>query len=85
MKTDNSASKPASHNMERLMSQYQHADPMAAEALVDLLSPKFYRFFPADRVTHLKRKTCYRICGYAFTGRGTLIIRMSHCCLGCMR
>jgi RNA polymerase sigma-70 factor, ECF subfamily len=27
------------------MSQYQQADPMAAEALVDLLGPKFYRFF----------------------------------------
>ena len=27
------------------MSQYQQADPIAAEALVDLLGPKFYRFF----------------------------------------
>jgi RNA polymerase sigma-70 factor (ECF subfamily) len=35
------------------MSQYQQADPIAAEALVDLLSPKFYRFFssrPGDTV-----------------------------------
>ena len=27
------------------MSQYQQADPMAAAALVDMLGPKFYRFF----------------------------------------
>lgn len=45
MQTANSASKSARHNMERLMSQYQQADPMAAAALVDLLGPKFYRFF----------------------------------------
>ncbi|MGD0446968.1 MAG: RNA polymerase sigma factor [Edaphobacter sp.] len=45
MQTANSASKSAGHNMERLMSQYQQADPMAAAALVDLLGPKFYRFF----------------------------------------
>jgi RNA polymerase sigma-70 factor, ECF subfamily len=31
--------------MERLMSQYQQADPMAAAALVDLLGPKFHRYF----------------------------------------
>jgi RNA polymerase sigma-70 factor (ECF subfamily) len=45
MQTVNSASKSARHNLERLMSQYQQADPMAAEVLVDLLGRKFYRFF----------------------------------------
>jgi RNA polymerase sigma-70 factor (ECF subfamily) len=45
MQTAKSASKSAGHNMERLMSQYQQADPMAAAALVDLLGPRFYRFF----------------------------------------
>jgi RNA polymerase sigma-70 factor, ECF subfamily len=47
MQTAKSASKSKSsdRNMERLMSQYQQADSMAATALVDLLGPKFHRYF----------------------------------------
>jgi RNA polymerase sigma-70 factor (ECF subfamily) len=45
MQTAKSASKSSGRNMERLMSQYQQADPVAAAALVDLLGPRFHRYF----------------------------------------
>jgi RNA polymerase sigma-70 factor (ECF subfamily) len=40
--------RPAGPDIELLMSQYQGADPAAAAALVELLSPQLYRFFASQ-------------------------------------
>ena len=45
MPLDAGASASTSAEMEQLMRQYQQADPAAAAALVELLSPQLYRFF----------------------------------------
>lgn len=37
-----------SPNLEQLMSRYQQADPAAATALIELLSPPLYRFFASQ-------------------------------------
>lgn len=38
----------ATPSLEELMARYQQADPEAAAALVDLLSPRLYRFFASQ-------------------------------------
>jgi RNA polymerase sigma-70 factor (ECF subfamily) len=42
------AAAPTSPDVEQLMRQYQQADPAAAAALVDLLSPQLFRFFASQ-------------------------------------
>ena len=48
MPSDVRLSASPSPNLEQLMSQYQQADPGAATALIELLSPPLYRFFAAQ-------------------------------------
>jgi len=42
------AAAPTSPDVEQLMRQYQQADPAAAAALVELLSPQLFRFFASQ-------------------------------------
>src|SRR5271156_4288809 len=48
MQSGESASVSATPDLEQLMKQYQQADPAAAAALVELLSPQLYRFFASQ-------------------------------------
>jgi RNA polymerase sigma-70 factor (ECF subfamily) len=48
MQSDAGATAPARPDMQHLMRRYQQADPAAAAALVDLLSPQLYRFFASQ-------------------------------------
>src|SRR5271154_1683093 len=48
MQIDESASASTTPEIEQLMKQYQQADPAAAAALVELLSPQLYRFFASQ-------------------------------------
>src|SRR5277367_1669943 len=48
MQSGQSASASTTPEIEQLMKQYQQADPAAAAALVELLSPQLYRFFASQ-------------------------------------
>jgi RNA polymerase sigma-70 factor (ECF subfamily) len=48
MQSGESASASTTAEIEQLMKQYQQADPAAAAALVELLSPQLYRFFASQ-------------------------------------
>src|SRR5271163_753515 len=48
MQSGESASASTTPDIEQLMKQYQQADPAAAAALVELLSPQLYRFFASQ-------------------------------------
>ena len=48
MQSGESASASTTPDIEELMKQYQQADPAAAAALVELLSPQLYRFFASQ-------------------------------------
>src|SRR5271168_116899 len=48
MQAGESASASTTPDMEQLMKQYQQANPAAAAALVELLSPQLYRFFASQ-------------------------------------
>src|SRR5271169_1816147 len=48
MQSGESASESTTPDMEQLMKQYQQADPAAAAALVEMLSPQLYRFFASQ-------------------------------------
>ena len=48
MQSGESASESTTPDIEQLMKQYQQADPAAAAALVELLSPQLYRFFASQ-------------------------------------
>jgi RNA polymerase sigma-70 factor, ECF subfamily len=48
MDSGESASASTTPDIEQLMKQYQQADPAAAAALVELLSPQLYRFFASQ-------------------------------------
>src|SRR6202522_2009534 len=48
MQSGESASASTTPEIEQLMKQYQQADPAAAAALVELLSPQLYRFFASQ-------------------------------------
>jgi RNA polymerase sigma-70 factor (ECF subfamily) len=45
MQSDANGTAPASPDVEYLMMQYQRAEPAAATALIELLSPQLIRFF----------------------------------------
>ncbi len=48
MQPDAGASTSSSTDLDQLMRRYQQADSAAAAALVELLSPKLYRFFASQ-------------------------------------
>jgi len=48
MQFGESASESTTPDLEQLMKQYQQADPAAAAALVELLSPQLFRFFASQ-------------------------------------
>src|SRR5258707_1392170 len=48
MPTDDGGTTPSSPDLEQLMMRYQNADPNASAVLVELLSPKLYRFFASQ-------------------------------------
>src|SRR5579862_7252970 len=48
MQSGESASASITPEIEQLMEQYQQANPAAAAALVELLSPQLYRFFASQ-------------------------------------
>src|SRR6266404_7732861 len=48
MQPDAGASTSSGADLEQLMRRYQQADSAAAAALVELLSPKLYRFFASQ-------------------------------------